>query len=526
MPTEPAEKPLKPFQWSLIGLVLLGTWGWLLFQAHYHWGSESYYNFGWFVPLLAGYLFYRRGSVFTFQRQHRATAPSWTLYSIFLVFSLAVFVFFRLFNEANPFWRVPLWGQGMVVLLVTLVFFHLFSGWRGMRHFIFPLIVLLFALPWPWRFEQSIIQALTGWITSLTVIVLNFLGQPATPSGNVILIGDIRLGVEEACSGIRSLQSLVLVALFVGEFFFFRILGRLLMLLTAFFMVLFFNGSRALILAFVSLGDSPDSFAAWHDFLGNFNFIASCLLLFLAGELLSRSRISGKPPPGDIPWFSYGRRKDGLIASFIILGMLISQTLVQGYYSYREQTTPALPELSVAWARAEVKSLEGEPVDEAIRDILQFDFGQSFRLEWTDGLQASITHYGYTGEDKLASVSSFGHSPEICLTSIGGRHAETNPPLKVTLHDRPWLVSHFDFLFTRNGRQDLMQVFWLVWEPRHMGVRASELESLHWGNQYDLVVSGRRNFKRQVILIRFISNRPDEVLRTRVSELLKQVTET
>lgn len=526
MAAETADKTLEPREWLLITLAVTGTWGWLLYHTHYHWGSESYYNFGWFVPLLAAYLFYRRGAAFSFQRQAPAKHPAWAGSLSFLALVLCVFLFFRLFNEANPFWRLPLWSQGILILILNLGFFYLFSGWRGMRHFIFPLIVLLFALPWPWRFEQYIIHALTGWITSLTVMVLNFLGHPATPSGNVIVIGEIRLGVEEACSGIRSLQSLVLVALFVGEFYLFRLPARILMLFAAFFMVLFFNGIRALILAFVSLGHNPESFQSWHDFLGNFNFIASCLLLFLAGEGLNRAGLTQKATGDPLPWFTYGRRKDLLIASTLVLGMLTAQGLVQGYFVYREQSNPPLPGLSVDWESARVTSLEAEPVDEAIRKVLQFDFGQSYRVEWNDGLQALITHYGYTGENKLASVSSFGHSPEICLTSIGGRHAETKPPLQVEIHGQPWLVSHFDFLFARDVRREMMQVFWMVWEPRQMGVSARDLDSFNWASQWDLVVSGRRNFKRQVVLIRFISDRPDEVLRNRVSELLKQVTDT
>jgi exosortase len=508
----------------LVLATLLSIWSWVLFSAHYFWGSESYYNFGWFVPFLAAFLGYRRLSQFSFSIRQPATGPTVAGFIWVAVAAAFLYAAMRLFNEANPFWRVPLWGQAVAAMIASTAFFLLVSGLRGLRHFAFCLLILLMALPWPWRIEQSIIHSLTGMVTEITVLVLNFLAYPAVATGNVIQIGDIRLGVDEACSGIRSLQALVLIALFVGEFFFFRAFYRCLLIAWALLLVMVFNGLRALALALVFLGDNPDRFQFWHDFLGNFNFIGSCVLLFAMGELLNRLPKSPCPPAARLPWNAYPRKTNWRILLSCLTAFFVAEAAVQSYYFVRESSHDPLPELVVDWERAQVRSIVRNPVPPVVANALQYDFGEQLELHWADGLTALVTYYGYTGENRMATITSFAHSPEICLTGLGGELSGEKPPLAIELNGRPAKVEHYDFVFPRRSGQQSLQVFWLVWQPRDIGVEAGELASLNWPAQWAMVMSGRRVAQREVIFIRFNGEHPDEVVRARVRELFSQVT--
>ena len=171
--------PSRP--WLALAAVLCGAWGWLLFHAHYFWGGESYYNFGWFVPLLAAFLLHRRIARI---RPRASPAPGRARYGLLLAGLIAAatgVAFFRLFNEANPFWRVPLWGHAMMLLGFTSLALIVLCGWKGLRQLLFPCLFLMVALPWPWRIEQAVIHSLTGWITDLTVLVLNIVGHVPKP---------------------------------------------------------------------------------------------------------------------------------------------------------------------------------------------------------------------------------------------------------------------------------------------------------------------------------------------------------
>jgi hypothetical protein len=55
--------------------------------------------------------------------------------------------------------------------------------------------------------------------TWLTVAFLNLFQITAVQHGNVIEVKSGLLGIDEACSGIRSLQATVMVSLFLGELY-------------------------------------------------------------------------------------------------------------------------------------------------------------------------------------------------------------------------------------------------------------------------------------------------------------------
>ena len=80
----------------------------------------------------------------------------------------------------------------------------------------FPLLFPLFALPVPTAVLSPVQEKLQGVTTSLAVPVLRLLGEPAERGGFVITLPGGRLGVEEACSGVRTLTALTAIAAFVA----------------------------------------------------------------------------------------------------------------------------------------------------------------------------------------------------------------------------------------------------------------------------------------------------------------------
>jgi len=506
----------------LLGLLIL-SWGWLMAATHYYWGMESYYNFGWFVPLLAGYFFYRILKEDRFALKENAGFISMAAFGALLVGTVFLVALVRLFSEANPFWRVPLWGHGFLLLGFSYGCLFIFGGWRALARFAFPFFFLLMALPWPWRFETWLIQALTGWVTDLTVSVVNFIGYPAHATGNTIQVAETQVGVEEACSGIRSLQALIMMALFFGEFLRFDVFRRLFLIVGAVVLSMGFNGFRAVSLTLVTVNGDAESFQFWHDFLGNFNAIICSVLLFLLAEalviLFGKSDKAEKPV---IHWRLHDRKPLLGVGLAVVGGFLLSEAAVRGYFRYQEMRIPKLPPLVIEWPDKSIVETSFSEIPEDIQEILMCDFGKEVDITWDNGVQAQMTYYGYTGENRIASVSSFGHSPTICLTSIGARLDEEKEPLMVELKGLPWKLNHYEFSFPQRGNMPI-QVFYLVWEAQQMGVTAQELESMTWRNQWRLVASGRRQFERQVILIYFPGEYPPEALRLKVQELLDAV---
>ena len=76
-----------------------------------------------------------------------------------------------------------------------------------MRHFAFPLLFTAVAVPWPSAWESALVQRLMQGSAAVAVEVLNIAGIAAVRHGNLIEVATGLVGVEEACSGMRGLQT-------------------------------------------------------------------------------------------------------------------------------------------------------------------------------------------------------------------------------------------------------------------------------------------------------------------------------
>lgn len=111
-------------------------------------------------------------------------------------------------------------SQNIVLLelsaLPVLIGFSLVTlrGWGAARHTLFPLVFMLFAAPLP----GFIVDALTGplklWISAGAETILHAAGYPIGRDGVALSVGQYRLLVADACSGLNSMFSLSAVGIF------------------------------------------------------------------------------------------------------------------------------------------------------------------------------------------------------------------------------------------------------------------------------------------------------------------------
>jgi len=104
--------------------------------------------------------------------------------------------------------------SSLIVIIVGLVLFHLGGAW--LRALAFPLGFLFFMIPLPATVFYAIAFPLQQVAAQNAVWILDLIGVPVLRDGNVIHLSQITLGVTEACSGIRSLMSLLTLAVAWG----------------------------------------------------------------------------------------------------------------------------------------------------------------------------------------------------------------------------------------------------------------------------------------------------------------------
>jgi exosortase len=156
------------------------------------WAHDPQYSHGYLVPAFAALLLWLRRR----QLDRAAAAPSWWGLPL-----LAAGVGLRLAGV----WFSLDWLEG-IALVPCVAGAFVAAGGRAAWRWAWPAVLFLaFMIPLPHRVAVAAAGPLQHLATVASCYALQTLGLPAVPEGNVILLNDARIGIVEACSGLRML---------------------------------------------------------------------------------------------------------------------------------------------------------------------------------------------------------------------------------------------------------------------------------------------------------------------------------
>ena len=207
------EREKRRETWSAL-LALGPMWigfAWLVSKLQWFWTHKPDLQFGWIVLLLVAFLVWDNWA----KRPEAIFRIGWPLFFFGLVGCALLFVV-QIYHAAFGMMPALVMGLAGAVYLVAAANIHYVYGWKGLKFFAFPLLFFLIALPMPTFLYSPIVNGLQQKVASVNVEVLNMIGIPARRMGSVIQLPNGTVGVDEACSGIRSLQSTVMATLFIG----------------------------------------------------------------------------------------------------------------------------------------------------------------------------------------------------------------------------------------------------------------------------------------------------------------------
>ena len=207
------DRPRKSV-WIFPAVLLALTWFAVIRLLWGDWRIDPQYGYGMVVPLLMLGLLLKRIP------DSPAPHSSRVMFfgaggAVMIAASLSLAITIPL-AEANPDWRPMGLLASLMAVAISLSTLYLMGGRSWLRHFAFPFCFFLIAVPWPRNFEQSVMGGLMSWNAAATLEILHWLGYEALRQGNLIVIPSGVLGVEEACSGVRSLQSGIMASLFLA----------------------------------------------------------------------------------------------------------------------------------------------------------------------------------------------------------------------------------------------------------------------------------------------------------------------
>lgn len=176
----------------------------------------------------------------------------------------------------------------LVLLLASLVVY--LEGWRMLRAVFFPVSYLLLMIPWPAVIYAEITLPLQFLASRLAAGALAAVGIPVLREGNLLILSNYTLEVAEACSGIRSLVSLVTLAVAYAYLAENRAWIRIALVLLMLPIAIVSNAFRIFGTGVLTAQVTPKlAEGFFHEFSGWLIFLSSATLMLLVHWLLKRA---------------------------------------------------------------------------------------------------------------------------------------------------------------------------------------------------------------------------------------------
>lgn len=177
--------------------------------------------------------------------------------------------------------------------LVALLF-----GWAMLARVRFALLVLLLAIPLPTLVLNQITFPLQLLASRMSAAMLPLAGVPVLRDGNVIQLASMKLEVAEACSGIRSLISLLTVAILFGYFVEKTVSRRVVLALASIPIAVLANSARIFGTGLCVQYWNPDKAVGFfHEFSGWLVFLVSLMCLYVVHLLMQTVGSKGRTQP-------------------------------------------------------------------------------------------------------------------------------------------------------------------------------------------------------------------------------------
>jgi exosortase len=488
-------------QWLGTWLVLFVPWILLVLHLSSFWSVDPQYSYGYVVPFIAAFFFWEKWKTLP-----SGSALSGKLLSLMGASMAAVLLAPAwLAHEAVPDWSVLNWSFALSVVLYVLSLIAYWCGGPAALQLLFPVLFILSAVPWPQRLELALIQGLMKGVAGAAAQVLACFGVPALAAGNIIWLPIGAVGIDEACSGVRGLQTALMASLFLGELLRMRISARFVLICIGLALTLFFNVVRTVTLVWIAYTLGFATMEKWHDPAGLSVLSISLLLLYLVAKLLGRP---ATPDHGDKSGARLRPLPTTLVLGFSgwILFFIVGTEI---WYRRHETGLPGTRRLGIVWP-GDVARISKVSVPDSARRILLYDDAQC--ASWLDRNGLGWTFYSLIWNSGRTSTQSARiHRPENCLQASGAILRKELSPTVVEIGGTP--LAFRTYLFDWNGTT--LHVFYLIWEDGNRDVDPTVLGQ-DWSGMSRLqrVWFGQRNLGQQTLEIVLSGATSDEEART------------
>ncbi len=266
---------INVFQKWMIGIFVL-----LVYVPSFLWmwdrwfARDSYYSHGILIPFVTVFLIWQKRDIL--KKLKPETSP-WGLRLFFL--GIAIHLLSSLFRVYFSS------GFSMIIVLFGLIL-H-FYGSKVLKELLFPISFLAFMVPLPMVVIINLSFRLKIFAAQIAVMALNNMGLFCVQHGSTIVMHHAYVVVEDACSGLRSLITLMALGSFFAYGMKSTFLKKTILFLSTIPIAVITNVIRIIFLAFVSeVWGTQTATGPIHEISGLIVFFGAFCLLYVVQKMI------------------------------------------------------------------------------------------------------------------------------------------------------------------------------------------------------------------------------------------------
>ncbi len=256
-------------QISTVTVAFLVLFNHTLLKLVQDWAIDDNFSHGFLIPFITGFLIWQKRDQLT---SEKLKASNWGLLIIFMGMLL------HIAGTAGA--EMFTMRMAIVVTLTGLSFY--FFGSKITISVIVPLAYLMFMIPIPAIIWNKIAFPLQLFAAKLSAQFIQFIDIPVLRQGNILQLPNTTLEVVDACSGLRSLTSLLALSAAFAYMVPLNNLGKWLLFGSAIPIAIIVNIVRLTVTAVLARYIGPETAQGFlHELSGMVIFIAALVFLYL-----------------------------------------------------------------------------------------------------------------------------------------------------------------------------------------------------------------------------------------------------
>ena len=453
------------------------------------WAHEDEYGYGFLAAGLVFVLLWRRRHLI----RSLAAGPKWP--------GLALVIIAQLFGVLGAL-SESYFVEQIALVCTFLGFAAVMYGTGPIRVFLPLAIILLMTIPLPYTLQAMITLKLQLLSTNIGEAVIRLIGIPVFVEGNVIDLGQYKLQVAEACSGLRYLLPLTCISFILAYLYQAPLWKRFIVVASAPLITVLINSFRIAVVAV--LVDNYGSHMAEgfvHEFEGWVIFLFGGLLLGLEILALEGFRISKlnvdsmfgeerATHEGSTPKLLNSLAVTALVVCAAAFGVISSVAWVHARTPGPvRQNFVSFPQHVGNW------SVHEGQLDPAVLTVLKAtDYYIGDFSEATNNSPVNFFVAYYDSLNKGAAI----HSPQVCLPASGWEFSSIEERNFGEL--APGVEGTFNRVVVQKGEQKILMYYWFQQRERRT---ANEFRM-----KYYLLIDSLRKNRRDGALVRIYTPVP------------------